>query len=213
MVSLWDTDILLKLSALDLVQETLQLLQLSEQDVYLLPSATHYLRKADKRLIYRYGKEGVERAQKLAQQAKFVGFHLEKSELELLSSVPDIDTGEALLYASTYALQEFWLLTGDKRSLTALAASPNCQPIAARLSGKAICLEQVVIHSLSSYPFEILLSKIVPVSKIVPARECDTAVKVAFGSGNQTNLSHAIGALDAYISELRAKTGNLLREW
>ena len=207
MVSLWDTDILLKLSALDLVQETLQLLQLSEQDVYLLPSATHYLRKADKRLIYRYGKEGVERAQKLAQQAKFVGFHLEKSELELLSSIPDIDTGEALLYASTYALQEFWLLTGDKRSLTALAASPNCQPIAARLSGKVICLEQVVIHSLSSYPFEILLSK------IVPARECDTAVKVAFGSGNQTNLSHAIGALDAYISELRAKTGNLLREW
>jgi hypothetical protein len=207
LVSLWDTDILLKLSALDLVQETLQLLQLSEQDVYLLPSATHYLRKADKRLIYRYGKEGVERAQKLAQQAKFVGFHLEKSELELLSSVPDIDTGEALLYASTYALQEFWLLTGDKRSLTALAASPNCQPIAARLSGKVICLEQVVIHSLSSYPFEILLSK------IVPARECDTAVKVAFGSGNQTNLSHAIGALDAYISELRAKTGNLLREW
>jgi hypothetical protein len=197
----------LKLSALDLVQETLQLLQLSEQDVYLLPSATHYLRKADKRLIYRYGKEGVERAQKLAQQAKFVGFHLEKSELELLSSVPDIDTGEALLYASTYALQEFWLLTGDKRSLTALAASPNCQPIAARLSGKVICLEQVVIHSLSSYPFEILLSK------IVPARECDTAVKVAFGSGNQADLSHAIGALDAYISELRAKTGNLLREW
>jgi len=56
LVSLWDTDILLKLSALDLVQETLQLLQLSEQDVYLLPSATHYLRKADKRLIYRYGK-------------------------------------------------------------------------------------------------------------------------------------------------------------
>jgi hypothetical protein len=207
LVSLWDTDILLKLSALDLVQETLQLLQLSEQDVYLLPSATHYLRKADKRLIYRYGKEGVERAQKLAQQAKFVGFHLEKSELELLSSVPDIDTGEALLYASTYALREFWLLTGDKRSLTALAASPNCQPIAARLSGKVICLEQVVIHSLSSYPFEILLSK------IVPARECDTAVKVAFGSGNQTDLSHAIGALDAYISELRAKTGNLLREW
>ena len=172
-----------------------------------MPSATHYLRKAGKRLIYRYGKEGVERAQKLAQQAKFVGFHLEKSELELLSSVPDIDTGEALLYASTYALQEFWLLTGDKRSLTALAASPNCQPIAARLSGKVICLEQIVIHSLSSYPFEILLSK------IVPARECDTAVKVAFGSGNQTNLSHAIGALDAYISELRAKTGNLLREW
>jgi hypothetical protein len=207
LVSLWDTDILLKLSALDLVQETLQLLQLSEQDVYLLPSATHYLRKADKRLIYRYGKEGVERAQKLAQQAKFVGFHLEKSELELLSSVPDIDTGEALLYASTYALQEFWLLTGDKRSLTALAASPNCQPIAARLSGKVICLEQIVIHSLSSYPFEILRSK------IVPARESDTAVKVAFGSGNQTDLSHAIGALDAYISELRAKTGNLLREW
>jgi len=207
LVSLWDTDILLKLSALDLVQETLQLLQLSEQDVYLLPSATHYLRKADKRLIYRYGKEGVERAQKLAQQAKFVGFHLEKSELELLSSVPDIDTGEALLYASTYALQEFWLLTGDKRSLTALAASPNCQPIAARLSGKVICLEQVVIHSLSSYPFEILLSK------IVPARECDTAVKVAFGSGNQADLSHAIGALDAYIEELRAKTGSLLRAW
>jgi hypothetical protein len=197
----------LKLSALDLVQETLQLLQLSEQDVYLLPSATHYLRKAGKRLIYRYGKEGVERAQKLAQQAKFVGFHLEKSELELLSSVPDIDTGEALLYASTYALQEFWLLTGDKRSLTALAASPNCQPIAARLSGKVICLEQVVIHSLSSYPFEILLSK------IVPARECDTAVKVAFGSGNQADLSHAIGALDAYIEELRAKTGSLLRAW
>jgi hypothetical protein len=207
LVSLWDTDILLKLSALDLVQETLQLLQLSEQDVYLLPSATHYLRKADKRLIYRYGKEGVERAQKLAQQAKFVGFHLEKSELELLSSVPDIDTGEALLYASTYALQEFWLLTGDKRSLAALAEAPNCQAIVARLSGKVICLEQIIVHILRSHPFEMVLNK------VVPARECDTAIKVAFGSGNQTELSRAIDTLDEYIRELHAKTGNLLRNW
>ena len=207
MVSLWDTDILLKLSALDLVQETLQLLQLSEQDVYLLPSLPYRLRKPGRQLVSRYGREGIQRAQQFVQRAGLVGFPYDESELDLLSGIPDIDEGEALLYASTYALQEFWLLTGDKRSLTALAASPNCQPIAARLSGKVICLEQVVIHSLSSYPFEILLSK------IVPARECDTAVKVAFGSGNQTNLSHAIGALDAYISELRAKTGNLLREW
>jgi len=29
----------------------------------------------------------------------------------------------------------------------------------------------------------------------------------------QTDLSHAIGALDAYISELRAKTVSLLRAW
>ena len=207
MVTLWDTDILLKLSAMDLVQETLQLLRLSKQDIYLLPSTPHYLRKASKRLIHHYGKEGVERAQMLAQQAKPADLPFNESELELLSSVPDIDTGEALLYASSHTLQEFWLLTGDKRSLIALAESPDCQVIATRLSGRVVCLEQIVIHSLRSYPFEVLLSK------IVPARECDTVVKVAFGSGNQTDLSRATETLDAYISELRAKTGSLLRDW
>ena len=96
-------------------------------------------------------------------------------------SLWDIDTGEALLYASTYALQEFWLLTGDKRSLTALAEAPNCQAIVARLNGKVICLEQIIVHILRSHPFETVLNK------IVSARECDTVVKVAFVLGNHTN--------------------------
>jgi hypothetical protein len=98
-----------------------------------------------------------------------------------LVSLWDIDTGEALLYASTYTLQEFWLLTGDKRSLTALAEAPTCQGIVARLSGKVICLEQIIVHILRSHPFETVLNK------IVSARECDTVVKVAFGLGNHTN--------------------------
>lgn len=207
MVSLWDTDILLKLSAMDLVQETTQLLQVSERDIYILPSAPHYLLKAGKRLIGRYGRNAVERAQALARQLKVVNFPLDESELDLLRGVSDIDTGEALLYASTQTLQAFWLLTGDKRSLVALAEAPDCQAIAARLSGKVICLEQIIVRILHSHPFEAVLSK------IVPARECDTVVKVAFGSGNQTNLSHAIQILDAYIRELRAVTGNLLRDW
>jgi hypothetical protein len=207
LVSLWDTDILLKLSALDLVQETLQLLQLSEQDVYLLPSLPYRLRKPGRRLVSRYGREGIQRAQQFVQRAGLVGFPYDESELDLLSGILDIDEGEALLYASTYALQEFWLLTGDKRSLAALAEAPNCQAIVARLSGKVICLEQIIVHILRSHPFEMVLNK------VVPARECDTAIKVAFGSGNQTELSRAIDTLDEYIRELRAKTGNLLRNW
>jgi len=207
LVTLWDTDILLKLSAMDLVQETTQLLQVSEHDIYILPSAPHYLLKAGKRLIDRYGRNAVERAQKLVRQLKVANFPLDESELDLLRGVSDIDTGEALLYASTQTLHAFWLLTGDKRSLTALAKAPDCQVIVARLGGKVICLEQIIVHILRSHPFETVLNK------IVPARECDTVVKVAFGSGNQTDLSRAIETLDAYISELRAVTGNLLRNW
>lgn len=47
-------------------------------------------------------------------------------------------------------------------------------------------------------------------AKIVPAANCDTALRAAFGSGLEATEANVRSSLAAYVAELRETTGGLL---
>ena len=121
-----------------------------------------------------------------------------------LPKLTGIHAGEAVLFSATIRFDYFILATGDKNSLRALASSPACQPIALRLCGHVICLEQIVTRVIQHFGFTHAKDK------IVPARSCDTALRAAFGSGDAATESNVLAALDEYINELRSLAIDLL---
>ncbi|MGO8671963.1 MAG: hypothetical protein ACLQVD_11430, partial [Capsulimonadaceae bacterium] len=104
----------------------------------------------------------------------------------------------------TKSLNEYLVATGDKRSQRALATAPGCESICDRMAGNVICLEQTIVRLIDAIGFETVLERIVPV------RECDTAIKAAFGSGLRAENNNVLLSLSARIKELRAETGSLL---
>ena len=72
-----------------------------------------------------------------------------------------------------------------------------CRAIAERLRGHVVCLEQIVKRSIQCFGFEHVKAK------VVPASDCDTALRAAFGSGLDAVESNAVHSLDARIRYLR----------
>jgi hypothetical protein len=76
--------------------------------------------------------------------------------------------------------------------------------VCVRLSGKIICFEQIVVRLIDRYGFVSILNK------IVPGRDCDTALRAIFGSGLSATEEQVRGGLESYINHLRKDTGALL---
>ncbi|MCH8274465.1 MAG: hypothetical protein IH851_06730 [Armatimonadetes bacterium] len=203
MICFLDNDILLKLSACDLLAEFFHTFKFSTDDARVLPSAKYFIRKRENRLISMYGRAGWRRALDFCGEAAVVEVP-DGTEYDLLVGCELIDQGEALLIAATKVSPDSVLATSDKNCLRALAADPALDQVCDRLKRKVICLERAVHNIIGATDFESLKQKIVPV------RDCDTALKAAFGSGQRTDRKTATAVLNSYIDDLRSSTKNLL---
>ena len=174
-----DNDVILKLAACDLLDDTLAVLNISTDNVYVLPTAKFVLAHA----IQAYSSVVSARVTQFLESVQTIDWEISPEEVLLFQDTLGIDAGEAILYSATGALQNFIVATGDKVSLKALAKESACQHIAARLAGRVICLEQIIQLCIGRAGFDTIKSK------IVPARRCDKALKAIFGSG----LRAAIG--------------------
>lgn len=202
MVVLTDTDIVLKLAACQLLGKLPELLGVPPQDVRVLGAVRFQLRK-QKRVEERYTREGVERA------LDFLGDVRELSEAagdeyEALLRVEGIDPGEALLFAHTERFEDFRLLSGDKRSLRALADAPGLDATKTRLAGRVFCFEQMMLQFIDALGFEAVRRRVVPV------RGCDGVLDMAFARGAQTEQGRAVRYLEGYVPDLRVASKPLL---
>ncbi|RUT03826.1 hypothetical protein DSM106972_047400 [Dulcicalothrix desertica PCC 7102] len=113
-----------------------------------------------------------------------------------------------ILISATKQEESFYLTTGDKRCITALANStePSLVAIRERLAGKLVCLEQLILKIINVEGFEVTLIK------VLPAREYDKALKAIFGSGERCTQDNVLMALGAYIQDLRDNAHGLLSE-
>ncbi len=203
MILFSDTDILLKLGALDLFEEALDVLGVSRQEIRVLPEAKHYLRKRRTKLIEQYGDEGVQRALAFAESVAAFEHAPNAGEQELLLGA-GLDVGEAGLFAATASVAAYTVLTGDKRAMRDLSNSLSCKKIHARHHGKVLCLEALLLRILDRYEFQGILSK------VVPGYECDTAVRVAFGSAMKAQRATVVRSLKKRVTELNKETGGAL---
>jgi hypothetical protein len=133
-------------------------------------------------------------------------FDIDPKEQEELLGVKNIDAGEAVLLIAGMRFAEFLFATGDKRFLIAFANAPACAPYRDHFSGKILCFEQIIRRILNQFDFDPLKAK------IVPARECDQALKAAFGSGHYAARTAVASALESYIASLKSDAPSLLVE-
>lgn len=205
MILISDNDILLKLSACHLMEEAVVALESALADVYVLSTARYKIsRDRGGKLQSQYGADGVAGALAFIDSVSEIDQEPLPGEQVVLAQVEDIDPGEQILFGATAYFNPFLLATGDKRSLRALWSAPACAPICVRMSGRVLCLEQIVSRLVPHLGFDEIRSR------IVPARECDTVLKAAFGSGLQAEESQVLQHLANRVMELRADTGHLL---
>ena len=211
MICFTDNDVLLKLAAWNLLEETLIVLETSRAEVFVLPAAHHKIKK-DRRgeLAAKHGPEGIGRALDFIDSVQKVTQGSDAEEQAAMIAVKGIDEGEELLFSATRDVEAFFVATGDKNSLRALASAPTCASIYDRLCGRVICLEQIVAWLIPHVGFEEVRSR------IVPFRECDQSMKSVFGSGSLAEQANVQRSLTSYIGTLRSEVGFLLvddNEW
>jgi hypothetical protein len=206
-ICLTDNDIIHKLAACDLLDEVLASLNLARTDVYVLPTAKYKFRITPRSAAqgeHRYGAEIFIRIRDFLASVREINVPGLSEEIQLLAGVDGVDPGEAVLFAATAQFDQYLLTTGDKNSLRALVSTPDCHLIAQRLCGHVICFEQIVKRVIQHCGFSYVQDK------VIPARACDTALRVAFGSGFDATEADVLAILDSYITELRSLSIDLL---
>ena len=205
-----DTDALAKLCAWDLYDEACRLLGAAPSDVCVV-GAEKYQIRADRqgRWVARLTDAGRLRALTAFQSGRDE-FPISEADADLLLSIEQrddtfrVDEGERVLVAGVLYHSGSLLTTGDKNALRALSAEPACVGICQRLDGRVVHLEQVILRLIDDLGFEVVRARIVPV------RQCDEAVRAAFGSGMQATEASVRGYLEQSIAELRLASGSLL---
>lgn len=196
-----DNDAILKLVACNLFWEAVTSLGLTQADLRVLSDAKYVFRKS-RRVVQKYPQAIRDSAISIVEGCTKIQPELSE-ELQILQ-IEGIDPGENLLISATRYEASFYLATGDKRCLTALAAEPQLAEIRQRLIGRVICLEQLILRLIYNQGFDLVLTK------VLPAREYDTALKAIFGSGERATQENVLQALEGYIEDLRKTTEGLL---
>ena len=176
-------------------------LGLTQADLRVLSDAKYVFRKS-RRVLQRYPQPIRDSAISIVEGCTPIVPEVSE-ELQNLQ-IEGLDPGEIILLSATKYEEFFYLATGDKRCLTALAAAPKLAAIRQRLIERVICLEQLILRLIYTQGFELVLTT------VLPAREYDTALKVIFGSGERATQENVLQALEGYIEDLRRTTDGLL---
>ena len=122
--------------------------------------------------------------------------------LQRLTGIANIDAGEAILFAWCHDHPSAVLLTGDKAALRALAKS--APGFAATLSGRVVCLEQVLRSLVRANgvaaTYALLASRV----------RFHKTLTVCFSEVNRIDNDLCLAALQAYITEIAS---GLPTEW
>jgi len=194
-----DNDIIHKLAAFDLLYEALEVLGIKRKNVHVLHTAKFKFYAAKitdhPKGVRRYGEDVFQRIRDFLAIATEVE-ETHPGDVAVFNDVFGIDPGEAILYSCAARTPNSLLLTGDKRGLDALVKTPACVPIVGLLERRVISLEHMIVRLLDAHGFDAITPK------IVRAMECDTTMRVAFGSGAKAKEHDVRAALDSYIARM-----------
>ncbi len=184
-----DSDAFCKLAASHLLLDAVALFHAELGECGRLPALPHMLRRG--RLRQAYGDNTCERLIPLADSIPPIG-DPPISWLEELAGIPDIDPGEAILFA-TAAEQRTPVITGDIRSLVALKRLPNfCES----LNGRVAVLEAVLLGLCAR------LGSATVRARIHSGPQPDTVMQICFSPGTEDPDSALRSYLHLRTSEL-----------
>jgi hypothetical protein len=203
---LLDSDAARKLCQYLLLDEFAASLGCGFQEFAVLPQlkfqlATQNESKALKKLG---SSEAVLLAQALVAAAAEIDLSPDAANKVLQISRPDIDSGEALLFAALCHRDQDMMVSGDKRAYVALSGIEG-HSLVEGLWLRLICLEEAVLMILRCYPFELVSDRIRARSDV------DMSLRIAFGSSSANTQSTVIAALESYLGDLVRLTGSKYR--
>ena len=197
-----DNDIILKLSAFDLLDMTIAVLKISPENLRVLDTAQHVF-KRNRKVSQKYSEVTRERAIDFVKGCQTVK-PVASPEFIVLDQM--LDVGEATLVAATREVSPFIFMTGDKRCLRDLATKVELAEVAERLRGRVICLEQVTLLLIRQHGFETIKQQVLPIL------DCDISLKACFGSGEKAIERNVVEALEGYIMDLDKSSIGLLAD-
>ena len=120
--------------------------------------------------------------------------------------VVDIDPGEALLYTSLVEHPTYAVLSGDKRSISALCAASELQAVREAVSGRVICLEQLLDELVAAHGADVIGQAFAPVRS-------HKTLSIVFTETTMTDQEQCRYAIGSYIRNLKVTVGDtFLRE-
>ena len=194
-----DNDVILKLVTCDLFDEAIAAFEIDRSNIHVLETARFSFRT--KKTKKNYSEAVIEKAIATIKDFYTVEAQADNPLFDL--KIPDMDDELKLIVAAS-AEPSFYFATGDKRCLRALTGITELATMREKLSGRVICLEQIITKIIQVYGFEVVKQK------IIPARSCDKVLQAAFGSGEKTEERNTLEALNAYINEIEQKCPSLL---
>lgn len=204
-----DNDAILKLSEYDLLYDAWKVLQVTPTEVYVLQTAARVI--AHKRRVLTSGStpqhsdEGIDRALAFVDGAHMLPDAPTPEYFDPLVRVEDIDIGDALLMSAALALtSDPLLLTGDKKCLRALATTSEVSDIHSRLSGRVVCLEEMVRAMILHE--DVGFSKVRRGVMNAPSG-CDRAISFAFGGCSSSDWERVVSRLEKILDCLEKDVG------
>ncbi len=196
MPPLVDTDIFCKLGVVGLLEQSLALFDVSVAECRRLPALPNMLRRGA--IPKLYGQGACDALIPIAESMEMAP-PASTEWLDRLVGIPKIDPGEAQLFACA-AERSLIILTGDKKSLVALAAVDG---FAEALSGRLVTLEALLLALCDRLGHEAVRSAVQP---IVENDKGDKTVKICFSSRNANPRE----ALESYFKALKSEVQPLV---
>lgn len=198
---LLDSDAARKLCQYELIEELIASLGCAMGDLAVLPQLRFQLRLSnDAKAFEKLGSAG---AVDLAKQLVAVAREVEVSTITanplLELNRPDIDSGEATLFAALWDCPDSSLVSGDKRAFVALATVDGI-PAIDGLWARMLCLEEALLYLARDGDFQTVSNK------VRNRLDVDISIGISFGRSAPAPQQTVIDALQSYIDHLRHQT-------
>jgi hypothetical protein len=199
-----DNDALLKLARYGLLDEAIALFESTPTDVGVLATAKYRLLPAKNRLRFCKDEESAARLETFLKTSNPLDAGLADPDLlDVLNAIPNIDAGEALLFAVGANKRDTLIITGDKRSLAMLCSYDSVADVSKALAGRVVSME-VLFSMLTEYQFPLIQER------VRDKPDVDMTLKLVFGVTVPADFESVKKGFNSYISDLRSRTGTLL---
>jgi hypothetical protein len=196
-----DTDAFMLFAGSGILDEVAVLLGFDPAKILRLSALPHMLR--GQKMRRSYPPEVIARAAREAN--RYASLDSETGDPELvdaLTGVPGIDApGDVILLAIAAADRDTYLLTGDKRAVTALGISDDLQRIRDLLSKRIICVERA-LRLLVEQRTAASVAK-----SMSDVRFIHQSLKVFFSEENLADDTKCLEAIDHYFHKLSEASG------
>ena len=196
-----DTDLFVLLAGAGLLNDLAECLGIPTESIRRLPSLQSQIKS--KRFIDKIPVDELARLQAaISHVTPWTDSPADTTLLERLQTVPDIDPGEALLFATLYEQPVYLLASGDKRSMVALGNAPELDDVRQSVRGRILSLETALTLLIRRLGANVIGPR------LRPFRERHQTVSILFGYKTEFDDQESLDQIRSYLNDLIKHIGS-----